>query len=444
MKRKFLLGSPVFIAFMILLFVSTRASAQDYHWQKTLDHVTPCVALNPLAHGRVVFTATPDTTGIYRSDDGGMTWQSFVAGLDPFNSVSISQFLCVPTDTNVVIAVGKTTLYRSTDGGHTWSVSLDPGGIDGEDLAYNAPADALYYGQNFQGPTWRSLDHGLSWKVTGAADTAVGLCTLSVSPDAARILLAGSGNGVIAKSTNEGADWSVAYPAERDPNSVDQPEVPKIVFTNDAPATAVATRWHSLNNSIVETTNYGSTWRALASPEYHVWALEVDQRSVILNTPQRLWTGLFLQGKDDTTAGGMVEVTRDGGQSWHSTNFPKAAGVHNVFMLKHDTSSGILIAATERGLFVGRVPAGVESKNISELAIHFLQNPALDKLELSWNGNQRAIITITDLLGQKIFSARSTNGRFGYSLAALAASTYFVEVRLEDGRVLRDKFVKAR
>src|ERR1700694_1259566 len=70
--------------------------AQDYHWIRTFDTLTPCVAFNPLSKGRVVFTVTPDSIGFFRSDDGGMKWQWYGAGLDPLANADINQIFCVP------------------------------------------------------------------------------------------------------------------------------------------------------------------------------------------------------------------------------------------------------------------------------------------------------------------------------------------------------------
>ncbi len=430
---------------MLLLILSVLSAnsatsfAQNYHWIRTFNYLTPCVAFNPLSKGKVVFTATPDTIGVFRSDDGAMTWQWYGVGLNPFASADINQIFCLPSDTNVVIGVGKSQVFRSTDGGHSWAVVLDPGGIEGEDVAYYAPTNAIYYGENFKGPTWRSLDSGKSWQVTGQIDTNVGLCTLAISQDNEHVLLAGSADGVIAKSTNEGGHWDIVYPAERDTNTVHQPEIPKIIYSDWANGVAVATRWHSVKHSMVETTNHGTSWQFLSSPEYHVWSLEIDQKAalVVAGRPTHLWTGLFLQMLPDTTAGGMIEESTDGGVSWHATEFPKSAGVHDVYMLKADTSSDALVAATDHGIFVGRMPSEVRrNREPVRDAIQISQNPATSVTHLSWPGLGESVVCVNDEVGRVIFQSTVSANSLDLHLASFPVGPYFIYIKNNRSNVL--------
>ena len=147
-------------------------------------------------------------------------------------------------------------------------------------------------------------------------------------------------------------------------------EVPKVVFswygrgpTNDP--VAIATRWLSRSRSIVETVDGGLSWLILNSPSPYVWSLDVDQResrlqqSLIGGTrPAHCFVGLF-EVPPDTMVSSLVQETSDAGKTWHSANFPiGVAGdtanpvVHDIWVLKFDTTSKRLAAATDSGVYV--------------------------------------------------------------------------------------------
>src|SRR5437868_771139 len=148
----------------------SSARSQDYHWRRasTLPNVPwHSVAFNPLSHGRIVFAGSAGMDGVYRSDDGGLTWAE---GLSPADAPlsECRQIFCVPNDTNIVLAVTTRLLYRSTDGGKNWVYFPEQfGGSDGEVIAYHPSDDVLYYGDNIAKGFWKSGDHGASWQKTG-------------------------------------------------------------------------------------------------------------------------------------------------------------------------------------------------------------------------------------------------------------------------------------
>jgi hypothetical protein len=431
---------------LLLCFLSVTGSmveAQSYHWQKTYLAEIPCVEFNPLSHGRILFAASPDSIGISRSDDGGFYWQNYRAGLEEFVSTNIGQILCLESDTNVVLAVSTRKAFRSTNGGKNWSVVLDPGGIDGEDLTYHKKTDALYYGQNFQGPVYRSLDHGATWQETGPADTSVGLCALSVSPDDSKVLLAGSLDGVIARSSDEGAHWAPVYPADL----ATMPEIPKIVYSKYSPQVAIATRWKSNEASIVETTDRGLHWTTLPSPDPHAWAIEIDQHAAMLKNglPQHLWTGIFLQGGPDSSKGGLVEESFDGGHTWDSTGFPRKPLVGKIWMIKHDTSSGTLAVGTDAGLFIGKIPSGVHTlRSEPNLVLHLSDNPAENTTNISWQGlGANCTMEVQDVLG-RVLLRYTLIGKTNFALDthALPSGWYTVRTTGSNGSIAIGRFIR--
>ncbi len=142
--------------------------------------------------------------GVYRSRDGGRTWQQM--GLP--NSQHIGRILVDPRDGNVVLvaaegplwsAGGDRGVYRSTDGGATWTRTLHVDEHTGvTDLEFDPSNPDVLYAAAYQrrrhawgflaaGPKsgiWKSADNGKTWRqvTTGLPKGDVGKIGLAVTP----------------------------------------------------------------------------------------------------------------------------------------------------------------------------------------------------------------------------------------------------------------------
>ena len=333
-------------------------------------------------------------------------------------------------------------LYRSSDGGTSWSSTPSLGGIDGEALTYEPNTDALYYGQNFAGIVYKSIDHGVNWNAIGTQNPNVTLCSLGVSPDASHVLIAGSESGVLDRSTDEGSHWIQVYPTD----TVKNPEVPKVIFSGFAPSVALAARWHSLKESLVMTSDRGATWSAIASPDPHVWALELDQRreSCPNGKPLHLWTGLFTQNAADTTAGGLIEESTDGGSSWHTTGFPRIPIPPSVWVLKHDTASGTLAAATDSGVFIGHEPGlAVSAALHTGSEFSFYPNPASKSATLAYSGNElKAVrLQVSSVTGELLFDQKLSSSSHQIDISEWPNGVYFARVQTQAGELFTARLV---
>ncbi|MGK7312813.1 MAG: VPS10 domain-containing protein [Candidatus Longimicrobiales bacterium M2_2A_002] len=142
--------------------------------------------------------------GIYRSEDGGRTWQNM--GLE--ESEHLSTIVVHPEDSDIVWVAaqgplwspgGQRGLYRTTDGGETWSKVLGEGEWTGAtdvvidprnpDRLYAATWDrhrtvAAYMGGGPGSGIWKSEDGGDTWERlrTGLPDGPLGKIGLALSP----------------------------------------------------------------------------------------------------------------------------------------------------------------------------------------------------------------------------------------------------------------------
>ena len=178
-----------------------------------------------------------DGTGVYRSEDAGVTWSS--AGLE--NAGSIGRVAISPEDDNTVFVAAMGALfendtnggiYRSTDGGEAWEqvlfLSDSTGGIDlvihPEDgsIIYAAMWERIRrpYNRQYGGETsgiYRSTDGGDTWEeltsglpTAGAEKGRIGIAISQSSPQIMYALYADAFGGLrgVFRSDDGGDSWS--------------------------------------------------------------------------------------------------------------------------------------------------------------------------------------------------------------------------------------------
>ncbi len=439
----------VLLSFSIIAVLTSACFGQQYHWRRALPVPCNSVAFNPLSNGQVIFAGPGfGTDGIYRSDDGGLTWTLHNATGSIFPFTYVHQVFCVPSDTNVVLAVTPNLLFRSTDGGISWYVVSDTlGGIDGEVIAWHKIGDTLYYGQNFGYALWKSGDHGATWYKTGFANPdSIGLCSLDVSQDTVPTIIQGSEQtGILARTTDDGFHWNVTLaPDTSNPNEA---EVPKVVFskyatdeTSGRHDIALAIRWRSKHRSLVASTNGGLDWITLNAPSAFPWALDVDQRASMISVPGdaayplplHFFIGLF-GIKPDTVPNGLVQETTDAGTTWHSTNFPAIGDTneHYVWVLKYDTTSGRIAIATDSGIYIADTVTSSVADNGSASLPDLTIVQRTGSLEVT---APRPILnaTIYDMLGRAMYQFQPTNGLHNFTMqtSKFPPGTYAIEVTM--------------
>ena len=155
--------------------------------------------------------------GIYKSTDGGQTWQALAGGLP--GGIVQAYVSIARSDPNrlfaVVATAGKVDLYRSNDAGATWSTvtkdSRPKGRIGGGDLPVPMidpkNPDVVYMTSTV---TWKSTDGGLTWSGFRGAPGGDDYQNIWINPNDPNIIAITSDQGAIV-SVNGGQTWSSWY-----------------------------------------------------------------------------------------------------------------------------------------------------------------------------------------------------------------------------------------
>jgi len=200
-----------------------------------------CLALDP-QHPATIWVGSGENVsgrhvgygdGVYRSRDGGTTWENL--GLQ--KSEHISRIIVHPTNPDMIYvaaqgplwsAGGERGLYLSADGGATWEKVLGGGEYTGVNDVVMDPSnpDILYAStwQHFRdvaalmdgGPEsgiHKSVDGGHTWRqlATGLPDEDMGKIGLAISPQQPDVIYAvielGARKGGFWRSDNGGESW---------------------------------------------------------------------------------------------------------------------------------------------------------------------------------------------------------------------------------------------
>ncbi|MEJ2737395.1 MAG: hypothetical protein P8189_28210, partial [Anaerolineae bacterium] len=150
---------------------------------------------------QVLYLAAYEPGGLYRSDDGGQTWQPAGTGLESLAPIVLTVHPAVP---NLAWVGTVTGAYRTQDGGESWHPMADLSGMPVYALAASPDGDRLYAGG--EAPSvWRSDDSGQSWSSSELAKSPDGVLSLAVGSDG--IVYAGTAGQGVWASQDAGQTW---------------------------------------------------------------------------------------------------------------------------------------------------------------------------------------------------------------------------------------------
>ncbi len=243
-------------------------------------------------------------TGLYRSLDGGQSWQGAYGGLAVEGPVATTAVVVSPdfaSDRSVCAGV-KGAILRSSDGGESWQVAglgSPPPMVSSLVISPHFVEDGTLLAGTLEDGIFRSADRGRRWEPWNFGLLDLHVLALAISPAFARdeCLFAGVETGIF-RSTNGGRAWrEVGFPIDCAP-VISLAMSPN--FAHDGVLFG-GTEEHGLYRS----DDRGRTWTRLGADAIH------QAVNAILLSPRFPATpdALVLHG-------GELLVSRDGGQSW--------------------------------------------------------------------------------------------------------------------------------
>jgi photosystem II stability/assembly factor-like uncharacterized protein/pimeloyl-ACP methyl ester carboxylesterase len=188
--------------------------------------------------------------GIFKSTDGGASWNGINTGLNlwPIETVVID-----PNNSNTIYAGVPSSIAKSIDGGSNWTI-INTGlpllpmtaiAVDPTD------ANTIYAGSNFNsGGLFKTVNGGANWTVLNANLAAVNVRGIVIDPNNHSTIYAATFQGVL-KTTNGGTSWNLVNVGLLDPN------VSSLVLSVSDSLTLYAASFHG---GIFKSTNGGSSW----------------------------------------------------------------------------------------------------------------------------------------------------------------------------------------
>ncbi len=289
------------------------------------------------------YGALPSNAEVYRSLDGGDTWQATSSGLYFWHMRFSPAFAA---DQTVWGAVNS--LYRSTDGGQTWT-QVNVGSNKNYSLAIspNFASDHTLFTGDTLGAVYKSSDSGQTWAPTGLSRPQWEVRSLAISPNYAsdHTIFAGleaDGNfysGGIWRSSDGGTTWQLVS------GGLTYQCVDDLVISPafGADHTVFADFW---GTGMYRSTDGGDTWTAintgLAYLRGHALAV-----SPAFTTNQTIYLGTW----GENVSGGMF-ISANAGASWVQSN----TGLTSFFF--HEVAAAALPGGTQVVFAAGELGTG--------------------------------------------------------------------------------------
>lgn len=322
----------------------TRISPNDDGIYKTIDGGATWSQVFPQSANDVMWLSSTSAiaivgTNIYRSFDSGNTWMLYGSGI----TTGLDKFARIDANTIAGVSLGG-DIWRSSNSGQTWTQVLDgPGALPASwRISFSDSLHGKMVGQS--GFIYKSDDGGFTWT---QINNGVGVQLYEMSMfDSQRALAAGQ-NGYIFRTTNAGAHWDVL-----------KVEVTGQVFGRDESLKAVCTVGSNFavvagpGGTVFKSLDGGISWQNIGFPQFNNdyliedvkftspsdgWVTGTDYtfgivpRTYHTTNGGMSWveggpSGACIEFSDSQhgwiSAGGYVNRTIDGGQTWQSVGLP--------------------------------------------------------------------------------------------------------------------------
>jgi photosystem II stability/assembly factor-like uncharacterized protein len=246
--------------------------------------------------------------GVYKSTDGGQTWNSSSAGL---SNLYIYSLAIDPSHPSTIYAgTYHSQIFKSVDAGVSWKWSGT--GMQDQAIVYSIAIDPFEPSKIYaatrglsnncdapwNGVVYRSADAGQSWmpSLANLGSTQDWVYSLLVDPNAHDNIYAAAHENGVYKSVNEGGNW---YPIQ---NGISDLSGRSIAISPDySPGTTLYYgAWHF--DSLYKTLNGGNSW---FRPDPNIPLSKVYSVAIDPQNPNTVYLATINRGILKTTDGGL-------------------------------------------------------------------------------------------------------------------------------------------
>lgn len=218
------------------------------------------MVIDPLHPSTLYVATTRDQRSLWKTTNRGDRWSRADAGL-PLADGYVTALAIDPASSDTLFAgTDSAGVFRSRDGGASW----EPAGSGLPDAGVQAiavaPSDHLTVYAWLDGRGWRSRDGGDHWARVGSFDLAI--TSLAVDPTNPDVVFAGSYVGGVFRTADGGASWTGLLRGRGDN------PVQSIQLDPSRPSTIYVSRGRT---GVAETTDGGATWAKKNSGIYGGW-----------------------------------------------------------------------------------------------------------------------------------------------------------------------------
>jgi photosystem II stability/assembly factor-like uncharacterized protein len=175
-------------------------------WRWMSKSVPDLSALSVLVGENQSYVLAGTNDGLYLTDDEGENWHQ----VQTFNGIRINHLVSDPSNSQIIYAAAGTTgVFKSEDGGNSWQQTSTGlrSGIPFTNIAVDPSNSSTLFVTTDNDFIYKSVNGGANWQQVRLGLTSRRFSSIAISPENPELIIAGSLDGGVFMSENAGINW---------------------------------------------------------------------------------------------------------------------------------------------------------------------------------------------------------------------------------------------